>query len=345
MMKKITAILLCFILIVSLFSFAVPAMAARDTKLVAITFDDGPSKYTDELLDGLKVRGAKATFFMVGTNVDHYPETIRRMKEEGHQLATHTMSHANLVKLDTAGVQKEVFGVEDKLDAIVGKDNYYLRPPYGSYNATVKNAVNTPLIYWSVDTEDWRYRDAQNVARVITSSTRDGDIILLHDLYKTSVDGALMAIDTLQSQGYVFVTVEQLLKRRGITPENGKVYFDAPNEGINLPAVVSPVIATRSTVLGTKIVIGKFDRNDIVHFTKNGESPDDQCDIYQTPYYIEEAESIKAIAVGESEMSDMTEKNAVPEQELSKELLDIGFYRYRIDFFDKDIKFVPGMNI
>jgi len=250
-MKKTISFLLCLILLVSTFSFVVPAMAARDTKLVAITFDDGPSKYTDALLDGLKLRGAKATFFMVGTNVDYYPDTIKRMKEEGHQLATHTMSHANLAKLGTAAIQKEVFGVEDKLDTIVGKGEYHLRPPYGSYNATVKNAVNTPLIYWSVDTEDWRYRDAQNVARVITTHTHDGDIILLHDLYKTSVDGALMAIDTLQSQGYVFVTVEQLLKRRGITPENGKVYFDAPNKGINLPAVVSPVIATRTTVQGS----------------------------------------------------------------------------------------------
>lgn len=345
MMKKVTAISLCFILIVSLFAFVPPAMAARDTKLVAITFDDGPSKYTEQLLDGLEVRGAKATFFMVGSNVGRFPETIQRMKVEGHQLATHTMSHANLAKLNTAAVQKEVFGVEDKLDAIVGKGEYYLRPPYGSYNATVKNAVNTPIIYWSVDTEDWKYRNAANVARVIVNSTHDGDIILLHDLYKTSVDGALMAIDTLQSQGYVFVTVEQLLRRRGITPENGTVYFDAPNKGINLPAVVSPVIATRTTVLGTKIVIGKFDRSNVVHFTKNGDAPNDKCDIYQTSYYIDKPQSIKAIAVGESEMSNMAEKNATPEEKPSKEMLDTGFYRYRVAFLDKDVKFVLGMSI
>ena len=344
-MKRITARLLFLILLISLFSVFIPVMAARDTKLVAITFDDGPSKYTDDLLDGLKLRGAKATFFMVGSNVDRFPETIKRMKEEGHQIATHTMSHANLAKLDAASVQKEVSGVEEKLDAIVGKGNYYLRPPYGSYNATVKKAANTPLIYWSVDTEDWRYRDASNVSRVITSSTNDGAIILLHDLYKTSVDGALMAIDTLQSQGYVFVTVEQLLRRRGITPENGTVYFDAPNRGINLPAVVSPVIATRTTVLGTKIVIGKYDRTDVVHFTKNGEAPNNQCDIYQRPYYIDEIQSIKAIAVGESEISDIAEKSAVPTEKPDKTILDVGFYRYKIPFFDKDIKFVLGMNI
>ena len=342
-MKKLTALLLCLIMLIPV--LALPASAARDTKLVAITFDDGPSKYTDELLDGLKLRGAKATFFMVGTNIDYHKDIVKRMKDEGHQIATHTMSHANLAKLDAAGVQKEVTGVEEKLDAILGKGDYYLRPPYGSYNATVKKAANTPLIYWSVDTEDWRYRDASNVARVIMNSTRDGAIILLHDLYKTSVDGALMAIDSLQSQGYVFVTVEQLLKRRGITPENGTVYFEAPNKGINLPAVVAPVIATRTTVLGTKVVIGKFDRNDMVYFTKNGDTPDDQCDIYQSPYYIAEEQSIKAIAVGESEISDIAEKGAAPSKMPPKEILDIGFYRYKIAFFDLETKFVPGMNI
>ncbi len=344
-MKRITTALLIFVLLVSVFSYSVPAMAARDTKLVAITFDDGPSKYTEKLLDGLKQRGAKATFFMVGSNMPYFTDTIKRMKAEGHQLATHTMSHANLAKLSTSAIQKEVFGAEDKLAEIVGQQKFYLRPPYGSFNTTVKNTVRSPMIYWSVDTEDWRYKNAQNVANVIVSSTKDGDIILLHDLYPTSVEGALMAIDTLQSKGYVFVTVEQLLKRRGIVAENGKVYFDAPNEGINLPAVIPPVITTRETVLGTKVVIGKYEKDSVVHFTHNGETPDNKCDIYNTPYYIDKEQSIKAIAVGESEISDMVEKNALPDQKLSKEILDESFFCYQIPFLDKGIAFHPGIKL
>ncbi len=344
-MKRIITSLLIFAVLLSVFSFSVPAMAARDTKLVAITFDDGPSKHTEKLLDGLKQRGAKATFFMVGSNIPYFADTVKRMKAEGHQLATHTMSHANLAKLSTSAIQKEVFGAEEKLAEIVGNQKFYLRPPYGSFNTTVKNAVHSPMIYWSVDTEDWRYKNAQNVANVIVNSTRDGDIILLHDLYPTSVEGALMAIDTLQSRGYVFVTVEQLLKRRGIVAENGEVYFDAPNEGINLPAVIPPVITTRETVLGTKVVIGKYEKSSIVHFTKNGDAPDDKCDIYSVPYYIDKEQCIKAIAVGESEMSDIVAKDTAPVQKLSKEILDKGFFRYQISFFDKGVAFHPGIKL
>lgn len=344
-MKRTVTLLLTILLILPIFLYSFPVMAARDTKLVAITFDDGPSKYTDKLLDGLKKRGAKATFFMVGSNIERYAQTIQRMKAEGHQLATHTMSHANLAKLDTASIQKEVMGVDKKLAAIVGDGKFYLRPPYGSFNTTVKKAVHTPMIYWSVDTEDWRYRDSKNVARVIINSTRDGDIILLHDLYETSVDGALMAIDTLQSQGYVFVTVEQLLKRRGIVAEDGAVYFDAPNKGINLPAIMPPVITTRTTVLGTKVVIGKYERNSIVHFTKNGDAPNEKCDIYSTPYYIKKDQSIKAIAVGESEMSDIAEKVAKAFKTPTKEVLDKELYQYQIPFLQKGIDFHVGIKI
>ena len=109
--------------------------------------------------------------------------------------------------------------------------------------------------------------------------------------------------------------------------------------------MVSPVIATRTTVLGTKVVIGKFDSGDVVHYTQNGDAPNNQCEIYRRPYYIDEALSIKAISVGETEMSDMTEKSAAPDEMPSKEILDIGFYRYKIPFFERDTKFIPGMNI
>lgn len=344
-MKKTISLILSIILLVSLISVTEPVSAADGPKLLAITFDDGPSRYTDELLDGLKERGAKATFFMVGSNVNAFPDTIKRMKDEGHQLATHTMSHANLAKLSVAGIQSEVFGVEERLDNIVGEGEYWLRPPYGSVNATVKGAVKTPIIYWNVDTLDWKSRNAQSVCQTILNQASDGDIILLHDLYKTSVDGALQAIDVLQKRGYVFVTVEKLLKRRGIAPEDGKVYYNVPNIGINLPEVSAPVIAVRKTVVGTKVVIAKSDKEDVVHYTANGATPDKNCDIYRHPYYIEDTQSVKAIAVGESELSDITELTVSLEQALSKAVLDKCFYEYKIPFLSKKTAFKIGMKL
>ena len=342
-MKKVFSLLISVIMLLTTVVTLVPVHAADGPKLLAITFDDGPSKYTNELLDGLSARGAKATFFMVGSNVKAYPEIVKRMKDEGHQLATHTMSHANLAKLSVSGIEKEVFGVNERLNDIVGEGKYYLRPPYGSFNNTVKQTVNTPIIYWSVDTEDWRYRDAQKVCNAIMNRTRDGDIILLHDLYKTSVDGALAAIDKLQQQGYVFVTVEQLLKRRGITPQDGVIYYDVPNKGINLPAVVAPIITTRRTLAGTKVIIGKFDKTNIVHYTSNGDAPNKECSIYTAPYYIDEEHSVKAIAIGESELSDMSECMVSPNEKISKELLKRSFGVYDIPFLENERPFMIGM--
>lgn len=340
-MKRFLALLMCLIIFISVFPFTVSAK--EGPKLLAITFDDGPGKYTDELLDGLKARKAKATFFMVGSNVGLYPETIRRMKAEGHQLATHTMSHANLATLSPGEIRQEVEGVDQRISQIVGQGKYFLRPPYGSYNNTVKATVNTPMIYWSVDTEDWRYRDASSVYQKIMSTVHDGDIILLHDLYKSSVDGALKAIDALQSEGYVFVTVEQLLKRRGIVPEDGKVYYDAPNEGINLPAVVSPIITTRPTVLGTKVIIGRFNHTDQIFYTADGKKPDANCPKYTKPYYIQEEQTVQAISVNESEISTITSAQLAPITPMDKPALDKAFYCYQIPFLKHKSPFIIGM--
>lgn len=344
-MKRFIAIILNIVLLCSLLPITLPTQAADGPKLLAITFDDGPSQYTEQLLDGLEARKAKATFFMVGPNVSRYPELIKRMKAEGHQLATHTMSHAYLPKLSEAKIREEVEGVDQRISEIIGEGKYYLRPPYGAFNKTVKTTVKAPLIHWSLDTEDWRYRNSSGVYQAIMRSVSDGDIILLHDLYKTSVEGALQAIDTLQGQGYVFVTVEQLLRRRGITPEDGVVYFEAPNKGINLPAVVAPVIALRDTVVGSKVVIQKFTPQDLVYYTEDGATPDDQCPQYSRAFYIKKDLQISAVSVGESELSDIIVEQLSPRARPTKDVLDQSFYRYRCSFPSMDRKFVVGMAV
>ena len=234
--RFLLCMLLCTVLLLPTAALAAENEADCGAKLMAITFDDGPGEYTLDLLDGLAERGVLATFFITGSRVAYYPGVLDAIAAGGHQLANHTHNHKNLNTLNADQVRYEINATRDLLVAAGGDQTYYVRAPYGNANKTVKSVVNAPLIYWSVDPEDWKYRNADTVYENIVNNAYDGCIILCHDVYRTTVDGALRAIDTLQTQGYEFVTVEQLLTRRGITPENGVVYYDAKNNGINLPA-------------------------------------------------------------------------------------------------------------
>ena len=209
---------------------------AGGSKLIAITFDDGPGKYTGELLDALKKYNAKATFFLVGTCVERYPELVKREVEEGHQVANRSWDHAKLTDLSQSAISAELSKTENAIDKACGKDlgTLMVRPPYGSSNSAVQNSANAPLIFWSVDTLDWKYRNAETVKNNIVNNAKDGAIILLHDIHSTSVQGAVAAIEELTGQGYTFVTVSELFRRKGITMSNGTGYHSAPANGVDL---------------------------------------------------------------------------------------------------------------
>ena len=209
---------------------------AGGSKLIAITFDDGPGKYTAELLDALKKYNAKATFFLVGTCVERYPELVKREVEEGHQVANHSWDHTKLTTLSPAGISSQLSKTENAIDKACGKDlgTLMVRPPYGSSNSAVQNSANAPLIFWSVDTLDWKYRNAETVKNNIVNNAKDGAIILLHDIHSTSVQGAVAAIEELTGQGYTFVTISELFRRKGITLSNGTGYHSAPANGVDL---------------------------------------------------------------------------------------------------------------
>ena len=209
---------------------------AGGSKLIAITFDDGPGKYTAELLDALKKYNAKATFFLVGTCVERYPELVKREVEEGHQVANHSWDHAKLTTLSPDGIFSQLSKTENAIDKACGKDlgTLMVRPPYGSSNSAVQNSANAPLIFWSVDTLDWKYRNAETVKNNIVNNAKDGAIILLHDIHSTSVQGAIAAMEELTGQGYTFVTVSELFRRKGITMSNGTGYHSAPANGVDL---------------------------------------------------------------------------------------------------------------
>ena len=200
--------------------------------LVALTFDDGPSSVTTPvLLDGLAKRGIRATFFLVGSMAADNHATVRRMADEGHQLGVHTYDHSlqrGLTGLSEAQFRGQVDTTRDLISALTGQTDFMFRPPYGFVDDSVRKWAESPIILWSVDPEDWKDQNAERVAEHIISHARDGAIILLHDIFQTSVEGALKAADALMAQGYRFVTVEELFAERGVTPERGKVYNSLP---------------------------------------------------------------------------------------------------------------------
>ena len=192
--------------------------------MIALTFDDGPGKYTDSLLDKLEEYGARATFFMVGTNAAKYPDTIKRMEEIGCEIGNHTTNHKNLVKLDDASVKEEIQSTDAAIAAAVGHGASLLRPPFGSYNDKVKSLAGKPVIMWSLDTLDWKKKDATLIRDYVLETVSDGDVILLHDIHDFSVNAAFELIPKLIEQGYQLVTVSELAETRGISLENGVRY-------------------------------------------------------------------------------------------------------------------------
>ena len=196
-----------------------------ETKYIALTFDDGPKAgTTDRLLDGLKERGASATFFLVGEWAEMNQDLVRRMQEEGHQVGNHTWSHVKLEGTDSKELLEEIEKNEALLQDILGGENYWLRPPYGMIGEALKEQIHVPMVKWSIDPRDWESRDKEKIVAAILKEATPNSIILLHDIYPDSVDAALEVVDTLQKQGYWFVTVEELLYLNGIHPQAGVMY-------------------------------------------------------------------------------------------------------------------------
>ena len=224
---KRNASFLCLLLLplLALAQEARPAsLPAAEAGCIALTFDDSPNgENTERLLDGLAARGAHATFFVIGEQIEGQEPLLRRMAAEGHQVGNHTFTHR---RLDTSGAvgRQELARTEEALRAVLGGGGYWIRPPWGFASAETLREADAPLIYWTLDTEDWRVRNAREVARRIVSDARDGDIVLLHDSYGTSVDGALAAVDALSARGWEFVTVEELFARMDVAPETGCLY-------------------------------------------------------------------------------------------------------------------------
>lgn len=203
-------------------------VTVQKTKYIAFTFDDGPGEYTDTLLNSLKKYHSKATFFVVGNRVGSYSSQLKREYALGMEIGSHTYSHQNLTSISKKSVISEIEKAKKAIKNITGAEPTVLRPPYGNYNETVSKYAGVPLIYWSVDTEDWKYKNASYVKRTVLNTAADGQIVLMHDIHQTTVQGFVKALPKLRKSGYEMVTVSELYAIKGKKMKNGVMYY-GPN--------------------------------------------------------------------------------------------------------------------
>ncbi len=186
--------------------------ALENSPKIALTFDDGPHPYyTEQLLDGLKERGAKASFFVLGKQAQAYPELIKRMQDEGHLVGNHTYNHIQLGQGNREEFKEELIQTSEVLTELTGEETQYVRPPYGSWDKSFETELMMFPVLWTVDPMDWCSDDVSGIVQRVTKKTRENSIILMHDEYKSSVTAALQIVDILQEQGYEFVTVDEIL--------------------------------------------------------------------------------------------------------------------------------------
>lgn len=195
-----------------------------DVKQIAITFDDGPSLQTPKLLDFLKKNDIRVTFFLVGNRLSSNQNTVKREAAEGHELGYHSYAHVEQTTISTAQIQSDFQKTNDYLKELTGREFTVWRAPGGGISERVLKAIELPHIMWSIDTLDWKYRDADRVCNYILRHAKDGSIVLMHDLYGTTVTGAIRAMEILQEGDFEFVTVTELLSRNGTPPQPGVSY-------------------------------------------------------------------------------------------------------------------------
>lgn len=188
------------------------SIEAEEAPKVALTFDDGPSKeWTVLLLDGLRERNAKATFFLIGENAKAYPDLVRRMAEDGHLIGNHTYHHVELTQISEEEAKVELNSTSDLIEEITGERPEYMRPPFGSWQRSLEAEIRMLPVLWSIDPLDWTTENADEIVNQVVTETEENDIILLHDCYKSSVEAGLRIVDILQKEGFQFVTADELL--------------------------------------------------------------------------------------------------------------------------------------
>ena len=198
----------------------------KNKKLIAFTFDDGPNTETTSiLLDGLKKYNAKVTFFVLGSRVAYHKNVLLRAFQEGNEIGSHTYNHRNLLLLDDNSILSEIENTNQAIKEIIGIEPTLIRPPYGNTNSHIKSLVTMHTIHWNIDSLDWQLKNRELIKEEIVKYAHDGAIVLLHDIYRESVEGALLAMAELEKEGYAFVTISEMAKLKEKELDYTSTYF------------------------------------------------------------------------------------------------------------------------
>lgn len=197
----------------------------KQRPMIALTFDDGPGEYTEELINCLVENNAKATFFMLGQNVEAYPEIAKELSDAGMELGNHSYSHPDLVTIGAEAAAQQVSNTDAALKAATGFEATVMRPPGGSFNDSIKAAIDHPLIIWSIDTRDWATKSEDQTYQVVMDNAQDGSVVLMHDIHEWSVKAAIRMIPDLIAKGFKLVTVSELAEAKGKTLQSGNAYY------------------------------------------------------------------------------------------------------------------------
>ena len=183
-----------------------------DDKVVSLTFDDGPSKYTDKILNILKKYNACGTFFLIGNKVEFYSDVLKRMLEEGSEIGNHSYDHKLLTRLSKEDFQEEINKTQEAIKKVTGFTPTLFRPTYGGYTNVLKSYTDLKFVLWDVDSRDWQVKSKDKILNNILPNVKSGSIVLMHDNHKYALDALEDILVNLKEQGYKFVTVSELLE-------------------------------------------------------------------------------------------------------------------------------------
>lgn len=197
----------------------------KPLKYVALTFDDGPSSFTEEIIDLLQKYNYNATFFVLGNKLNlNYKDILKKSIKNGNEIGVHGYSHRSFTKMRQATMEEEITKTKKYIKNLTGYESTLVRPPYGNITKTIKNYNLGPYILWNNDTLDWKLRDANKISSRLINSIEDKSIILMHDTYLTTFKALEIILPYLKENNYVVTTVSKIYELNGITLESNKSY-------------------------------------------------------------------------------------------------------------------------
>ena len=289
--------LICMVLALVLMTGFLPVTAqAAQSKLIALTFDDGPhEKYTQILLDGLRSRDAKVTFFVIGYKAEAHPGLVKQAYDDGHEIGNHSWDHPYLTTLSFEDVEQQVQQTQAVLEEICGVGTEFLmRPPYGDVDESIYEAINMPIIQWSIDSSDWATNE-EYVYDFIMKTAKDGGIILCHDTVAFTPDAVLKAVDDLTDQGYEFVTVSELFRRKGVELEQCKEYWRCVETTVDLGAVQAPEVTCVREGSMIRVTM-ESPSGAPIHYTTDGSRITQESEVYDGSFLIFPGDEVRAVA-------------------------------------------------